>query len=185
MKLKVECDIPDFDERRRTHSRKLIDDLRAEIARLNVELEEHRNYCLMGEHGGDSVSDWPSEEQSAGLSPDSCSSNSDNMIVRLCGGRRQLNSDRGGRLRFFGPTSSLHLMESVTSSVLIRESNGTTCPVWQEDFPIEVQSYLLDLYWTHQHQVLPWYVGKEKLCFPDANFYHSIHKEGKRELISV
>lgn len=161
--------MPDFDERRRAHSRKVIEDLRAEVARLKAELEEHRSFCLMGENNGsteDGVSDWLSEDQhnhyqqqqqSDGLSPpSSCSVKSDNMIVRLCGGQRQLNSDRGGRLRFFGPTSSLHLMESVTSSVLIRESNGTTCRVWQDDFPLDVQNYLLDLYWTYQHQVCPW-----------------------------
>ncbi|KAL1887131.1 hypothetical protein Sste5346_010420 [Sporothrix stenoceras] len=102
---------------------------------------------------------------------------SDNMIMRLCSGQRQLNSDRVGRLRFFGPTSSLHLVESVTSSLLIcgssrggRDgsngrrgggsggSSGVAIPTWQTDFPPQVQEHLLDLYWTYQHQVLPWYV---------------------------
>lgn len=86
----------------------------------------------------------------------SSSSRSDNMIVRLCGGHRQLNSDRIGRLRFFGPTSSLHLMESITSSILTRESLGTHCTTWQDDFPLEVQDYLFDLYWKFHHTVLPW-----------------------------
>lgn len=155
-RLQVECDVPYFDERRRAHSRKLIEDLRAENARLKAELEEHRTVCLMGDNMGDAYQDWMSEEQSESLSPASCSTKSDNMIVRLGGGQRQLNSDRDGRLRFFGPTSSLHLLESVTSSVLIRESNGTTCPAWQDDFPLEVQNHLVDLYWTYLHQVLPW-----------------------------
>ncbi|CAM1507727.1 Fc.00g045750.m01.CDS01 [Cosmosporella sp. VM-42] len=78
------------------------------------------------------------------------------MIVRLCGGQRQLNSDRAGRLRFFGPTSSLHLSESVTSSVLIREPNsGRGRYQWQDTLSSELQNYLFDLYWKYQHQVLP------------------------------
>lgn len=50
-------------------------------------------------------------------------------------------------------------MESVTSSILIGRdtSSGSTKPVWQDDFPMEMQNYLLDLYWTYLHQVLPWY----------------------------
>lgn len=162
-RLQIECDVPDVDERRRTQSRELIQHLRAEVDRLNAELEEHRNFCQMGDKHSESIPEWAFEEPSDATSPTSCSSKSDNMIVRLCGGQRQLNSDRGGRLRFFGPTSSLHLMESVTSSVFIRESNGNTHPVWQDDFPVEVQDHLLDLYWTYQHQVLPWYVCLQTL----------------------
>jgi hypothetical protein len=83
-------------------------------------------------------------------------SSSDSMISRLCGGKRQLNSNHAGRLRFFGPTSSLHLTESVISSVLIRESLGTRHQLqWQDDFPVDVQDYLLNLYWTFQHLVMP------------------------------
>lgn len=88
------------------------------------------------------------------------------MIVRLCGGQRQLNSDRVGRLRFFGPTSSLHLTESVTSSVLIQESNGKRSKFqWQDDFPIETQNYLLELFWTYQHHV----VNKEGMAGAPSN----------------
>lgn len=78
------------------------------------------------------------------------------MIARLCGGKHQLNSNRAGRLRFFGPTSSLHLTESVISSVLMRESLGKGYQLqWQDDFPADVQGHLLDLYWTYQHLVMP------------------------------
>jgi hypothetical protein len=117
---------------------------------------------------GSDQSDWAAAQDEVfspaakSIKSDS-SKGSDNMIVRLCGGQRQLNSDRVGRLRFFGPTSSLHLTESVTSSVLIRESNGKRSKLqWQDDFPLDLQQRLLDLFWTYQHQVLP-----------------SIHKEGK------
>ncbi|KAL2753530.1 hypothetical protein ACRALDRAFT_212415 [Sodiomyces alcalophilus JCM 7366] len=188
-KLDRECRTPSFDERRRTHTRSLIDALQAENARLKAELEEHRKFCLMdggGDDGGafdfppldhdsgtpdTSISPAAATDASPQPSASETSSRSDNMIVRLCGGKRQLNSDRAGRLRYFGPTSSLHLMESVTSSVLIRESCGMSRPSWQDDFPIEVQDHLLDLYWTYQHQVLPWCV---LLGSPTSR---SIHKE--------
>jgi hypothetical protein len=101
--------------------------------------------------------DTADEDVDLEVSP-STSAKSDNMIVRLCGGQRQLNSDRIGRLRYFGPTSSLHLMESVTSTLLTRELSGAHHPSWQDDFPLPVQDYLLDLYWRFHHTVLPWYV---------------------------
>ncbi|KAF7559279.1 hypothetical protein G7046_g4886 [Stylonectria norvegica] len=156
LKLSKECYVPDFDERRRVHTRSLVENLRAENARLQAELEYHRSFCLVGDTLSLSASDTESPEPSV-CSPETLpdSPKPDNMIVRLCGGKRQLNSDRAGRLRFFGPTSSLHLMESVTSSVLIRESGGVTHPSWQDEFPVAVQDYLFDLYWTYQHQVLP------------------------------
>lgn len=158
--MQIACDVPEFDDRKRTHTRKLIDSLQAENAKLRAELEHHRSFCLLDHDGGSALSPESDESPSSAISPAtaSCSSKSDNMIVRLCGGQRQLNSDHVGRLRFFGPTSSLHLMESVTSSVLIGRdtSSGAARPVWQEDFSLEIQNYLLDLYWTYLHQVLPW-----------------------------
>ncbi|KAL2204800.1 hypothetical protein CC79DRAFT_1370615 [Sarocladium strictum] len=159
-KVKTACHVPEFDDRKRTHTRKLIDSLKAENEKLRAQLAEHRKVCLLNSDHDDSTGTPESdtsvlEEVSPGT--ESNSSKSDNMIVRLCGGQRQLNSDRVGRLRFFGPTSSLHLMESVTSSILIGRdtSSGSSKPVWQDDFPLEMQNYLLDLYWTYLHQVLP------------------------------
>ncbi|CAK7230244.1 hypothetical protein SBRCBS47491_007521 [Sporothrix bragantina] len=98
----------------------------------------------------------PSSNQSD-LSGRSGSGASDNMIIRLCGGYRQLNSDRVGRLRYFGPTSSLHLAESVTSSILLREPAAThTGGVqWQDAVSSALQDHLFELYWKYQHQVIP------------------------------
>lgn len=195
-KLNEECYVPEFDERRRTHAKEIIERLREENARLRAELEEHRAFCYMDQPPGlvgpgssvgtssspparsASLHEYPhasalppppsappadaaGEDVDLEVSP-STSAKSDNMIVRLCGGQRQLNSDRIGRLRYFGPTSSLHLMESVTSTLLTRELSGAHHPSWQDDFPLPVQDYLLDLYWRFHHTVLPWYV----LSFP-------------------
>ncbi|KAF2801807.1 uncharacterized protein BDZ99DRAFT_213348 [Mytilinidion resinicola] len=170
-KLKIECLIPQVDERRQSTPKRLVRGLCAQIAQLQAELDTHKQYCLMGPEHGDSSSAQdevfsPASESSR--SDASKSSNSDNMIVRLCGGQRQLNSDRVGRLRFFGPTSSLHLAESVTSSVLIRESNGTRSQLqWQDEFPLDLQQHLLNLFWTYQHQVLP-IIHKEGTCLLDT-----------------
>ena len=114
-----------------------------------------------GEPSTDEDSHLQPASTDSNVSPGSISTASDtdvcdNMIARLCSGRRQLNSDRAGRLRFFGPTSSLHLTESIVSSVLIRESRGSKHNLrWQDDFSAEVQDYLFNLYWTYQHPVMP------------------------------
>lgn len=176
-KLGRDCYVPEHDDRRRAHTRRLLADLQAENQRLKLdnnrlkgELEEHWNFCVSrSSRSSDGFSlDSPkmthdeddSRQTLESPQPSSTSSTkSDNMIMRLCDGQRQLNSDRVGRLRFFGPTSSLHLRESVTSSLLIQESSGATrmtSSSWQDDFPLELQSQLFDLYWTYQHQVLPW-----------------------------
>lgn len=155
LKTGVECVVPMIDERKLSNSRKTIRDFSARIVALEKELEAHRLYCSGATAELFSSRD---EEPSPGLSSTNsdASNSSDNMIVRLCGGQRQLNSDRVGRLRFFGPTSSLHLSESVTSSVLIREPNSTRgWHQWQEILPLDLQAHLMGLYWKYQHQMIP------------------------------
>ncbi|KAF7562913.1 hypothetical protein G7046_g1230 [Stylonectria norvegica] len=158
-KVGTECVVPIVDERKLSNSRRLITQLYGRIAALESELEEHRNICATSDE-----KTWPPQLDvpDLGASPESssaaseASSNPDNMIVRLCGGQRQLNSDRAGRLRFFGPTSSLHLSESVTSSVLIREPNSSRGRYqWQDTISADLQNHLFELYWKYQHQVLP------------------------------
>ena len=151
-RIGAECEVPLVDERKLSNSRRLITELYGRIAALEAELQVHRTECSVFE---------VEKQQDMGTSPTTSmiseiSSGSDNMIMRLCGGQRQLNSDRAGRLRFFGPTSSLHLTESVTSSVLLREPNSTREKYqWQDTIPLELQSHLFELYWKYQHQVIP------------------------------
>lgn len=150
------CEVPTMDERKLSNSRRLITELYGRIAALEAELQTHRTQCSESQQ---TVFD---EQLDVGHSPASVSttsemsSGSDNMIMRLCSGQRQLNSNRSGRLRFFGPTSSLHLTESVTSSVLLREpSSGREKYQWQDTVPLQLQNYLLEQYWKYQHHVLP------------------------------
>jgi hypothetical protein len=82
-------------------------------------------------------------------------SRSESLIAQLCGGAQwQLNRDEGGQMHFYGPTSSLHLTEQRSSSLLQwGPVNGGSEQVSQDVAP-ELQSYLLNLYWTYQHTVL-------------------------------
>lgn len=60
-------------------------------------------------------------------------------------------------MHFYGPTSSLHLTEQRSSSLLqwgpIGSSNSNNEEALQDVVP-ELKSYLLTLYWTYQHTVL-------------------------------
>ncbi|KAK5019478.1 hypothetical protein LTR39_000345 [Cryomyces antarcticus] len=81
---------------------------------------------------------------------------SDTLITRLCGMRGRLNSNDVGQLRYFGPTSSLHLTESVFSSIFGFCNNiARNDKDVEKDVPFEMQQYLLNLYWTFQHTALP------------------------------
>jgi hypothetical protein len=162
-RLGTACIVPAVDERRLSNSRTLISQLYGRIAMLEAELEESR--CPRGPDNephseivvGSSSPDMARSPGSASANSETSShSNADSMISRLCGGQRQLNCDRAGRLRFFGPTSSLHLSENVTSSILTRESfSGRGKYQWQSILLPELQDQLFHLFWTYQHLVLP------------------------------
>ncbi|KIW51610.1 hypothetical protein PV05_10314 [Exophiala xenobiotica] len=79
-----------------------------------------------------------------------------NLISRLCQRQSQLNSNAEGQYKFFGPTSSLHLTESVSLTILgawgeslVHEDFWTI-----DDIGPETPDHLLDLYWDYQHTVL-------------------------------
>lgn len=78
------------------------------------------------------------------------------MLARLCGRQWQLNKDAAGELRFFGPTSSLHFSESISSSILnFADIDGAkSISHWRSRIPPETQQQLLDWYWTYHHPVL-------------------------------
>jgi hypothetical protein len=84
------------------------------------------------------------------------SDDGDNIISRLCGRQWKLNSDEEGQYKFFGPTSSLHLTESVSSSLL-----GPSYPravgedaSFDDKLDLDTKAHLLDFYWKYQHTVL-------------------------------
>jgi hypothetical protein len=167
--------VPPVDERKLSNSRKLTHELYNRISALEMELQEHRLFCrapgsaAVNHPIADDAARSADQSVTGSMSSEVSNNNVDNMmIIRLCGGQRQLNSNRSGRLRFFGPTSSLHLSESVVSSVLTQQTGGGRGAMqWQDTFPAELQDYLLDLYFKFQHHVLP-----------------IIHKEGERMQLS-
>jgi hypothetical protein len=102
----------------------------------------------------------PSTSSLAALSPNSLPSDKedgdDNIISRLCGRQWKLNSDEEGQYKFFGPTSSLHLTESVSSSLL--EVGGQRSMPEETDFDTMIDHdthlHLLEIYWNYQHTIL-------------------------------
>jgi Fungal specific transcription factor domain len=57
-------------------------------------------------------------------------------------------------MHFYGPTSSLHLTEQWSSSLLQWGPISAGNEQGLQDVAPELQSYLLNLYWTYQHNVL-------------------------------
>jgi hypothetical protein len=57
-------------------------------------------------------------------------------------------------MHFYGPTSSLHLTEQRSSSLLQWGPINGGNELRSQDVAPELQSYLLNLYWTYQHTVL-------------------------------
>jgi hypothetical protein len=78
----------------------------------------------------------------------------DGLIARLCGSRWQLNSDEEGHLHFYGPTSSLHLTENISSSILQGGDHAASIDNRVSDVAPELQAYLLNLYWKYHNSIL-------------------------------
>ncbi|EXJ74618.1 uncharacterized protein A1O5_02915 [Cladophialophora psammophila CBS 110553] len=78
----------------------------------------------------------------------------ESLISRLCEAQGRLNSKDDGQLRYFGPTSSLHLTESVTSIFKYCSDVSKFGADLEKDVPWAMQQYLLDLYWKYQHNIL-------------------------------
>lgn len=95
---------------------------------------------------------WSSSSSSGSIPSDE----GDSLISRLCGRQWKLNSDEEGQFKFFGPTSSLHLTESVSSTLLGTGYRRSSSEDTIFDFPIDEQTHLhlLELYWNHQHTIL-------------------------------
>ena len=167
LKLGLQCVEPETDERKRPSSKTHIRELCDRISFLEEELRKSR----AGQTGsaetspltaGDSEDSPETAVDAASPKhiqhPDSQprkSTRSDSLIAQLCGGTQwQLNRDEGGQIHFYGPTSSLHLTESRTSSLLQWGGNNPASDHRVQDVAEDLQQYLLDLYWTYQHEVL-------------------------------
>ncbi|KAK4995811.1 hypothetical protein LTR66_004440 [Elasticomyces elasticus] len=163
--LKIQCRVPDRDERRMRYSKDYIADLENQISELKDALAASQ---AQRQSQGSEPATSPSlaadtetiDTQMSSLSRMTTAepelSPSDTLITRLCGMRGRLNSNDVGQLRYFGPTSSLHLTESVSSSIFGFCNNiARNDKDVEKDVPFEMQQYLLNLYWTFQHTALP------------------------------
>jgi hypothetical protein len=160
-RMNLECSVPTDDDRRQPCSKKVIRELKEKIRGL----EKALSAAQKSPHGSTIERDRPLlSSSSPGLhektfKPTGMPEQSNNpltMLARLCGGQWQLNRDAAGQLRCFGPTSSLHVTESVSSSILDWGNIHGIQSVsqWQTVIPPDLQQDLLDLYWTYQHPVL-------------------------------
>ncbi|RDW77744.1 Zn2 DNA-binding protein-1 [Coleophoma cylindrospora] len=89
------------------------------------------------------------------------------LVHMLLSTRGHLSFDQlSGRLRFFGPTSNLHIYADNTSAVDIRESPEQVRRTERiiRSLTIETHDYLMDLFWTWYNTVL-----------------HVVHKEAFEE----
>lgn len=83
------------------------------------------------------------------------STSSESIITRLCGKRNRLNNGvDNGQPRYFGPTSSLHLTETVTSILSYCDNISRNGSDFEKEIPEAMQQYLLGLYWKYQHNVM-------------------------------
>ncbi|OAL32910.1 hypothetical protein AYO20_07701 [Fonsecaea nubica] len=88
------------------------------------------------------------------LTPESQPASSKSLIGQLCGSQWQVSTDEIGQVRFFGPTSSLHLSEAAMPVISDPcESHGRIQIL--DDVPLALQQHLFHLYWTFHHSVLP------------------------------
>ena len=160
VKFNLQCSVPVEDERRQPSSKKLIRELQQTITELRNALNSAQN---PSQHPAKEPNFQPTPiretrpvTQARNPSISSELNSSSSMLARLCGGQWQLSRDSTGQLRCFGPTSSLHVTESVSSSILSWGSIDGTRSIsqWQTYIPPDLQQNLLELYWTYQHPVL-------------------------------
>ena len=161
-KLNIKCIVPEGDERRTRYSRKYIVDLQDKIAHLEKALADSEQKQNLRSKAPPSPPASQIEDNNVFKIPEHKDvpqppgpKSPGNLITRLCERGASLSSNDIGELRFFGPTSSLHLTESVSSSIFHGcDTSSIGDASIEEDLPLELQEYLLDIYWTYQHTVL-------------------------------
>ncbi|KLJ06214.1 hypothetical protein EMPG_10363 [Blastomyces silverae] len=154
-RLGIPCPGPEMDERKRPSSKRYIRELHSRIEELEKSLREselHRRIQSREIITLYKLTQFPSYHPSPLIQ-----SYPENVIAFLCDGRYHMD----GRLKYGGPTSSLHLTlkeqeDGEPWSAL--EAWGARAAGTPYDGRFEVdsdtQNYLLDLYWKYQHTEL-------------------------------
>ena len=124
LRLGLHCIEPETDERKRPSSKMHIRELHERIAFLEEELRKERGQktTLTDSARVRSTFHHVKEDASSPGTPRTLesmrSAPSDNLIARVLRGQWQLNKDEGGQVHYYGPTSSLHLTENVSNSIM-------------------------------------------------------------------
>ncbi|EFR00993.1 hypothetical protein MGYG_03994 [Nannizzia gypsea CBS 118893] len=154
-KLGIPCPGPEVDERKRPSSKRHIRELHQRIHDLEVALKQSealRKAQAQNFHTIRGIAQFSPPESPVSLLRQKVP---DNIIARLCDGRYQLNYDSNGQLRYFGPTSSLHLTDTVATSIVRSWGEYQVSPKIEVcEIDAETQDYLLNLYWKFQHTEL-------------------------------
>ncbi|RFU28569.1 hypothetical protein B7463_g7780, partial [Scytalidium lignicola] len=79
----------------------------------------------------------------------------DDIAGRLCSPRYQLNGDEDGQIHFYGPTSSLHVAFSMSSSLIPQRARRCTS-AWKlgDEMSEELQNELLEAYFHSQNSIV-------------------------------
>ncbi|PGH04920.1 hypothetical protein GX51_03216 [Blastomyces parvus] len=154
-RLGIPCPGPEVDERKRPSSKRYIRELHGRIEDLEKSLREselHRRIQAREIMTLYELNQFPSFHPSPLIR-----SFPENVISYLCDGRYHMD----GRLKYGGPTSSLHLTlkdqeDGEPWSALEAWGARATGTPYEGRFEVDMdtQNYLLDLYWKYQHTEL-------------------------------
>ncbi len=161
-RLQIPCVVPDEDERLRPSSKNHIRELERQIESLEMRLQEaeeraQRNLYLTP----------PTSSESSNNGMDLVLGNVEStkvveidgaphtLIGRLCAEKPHFHADEGGRIRYYGPTSSLHTSEEVSLKWdFVKWDDGFLEPDDQDVISPTLRDHLLEQYWHFQHKVL-------------------------------
>lgn len=158
-RLQIQCVVPDEDERLRPSSKNYTRELERQIKNLEKRLREaeeraQRNLYLtppipaQSSHGGMDFAlgnDFV-ETIDFDRTPHT-------LIARLCADKPHFRADESGRVKYYGPTSSLHTSEKMSYN-FVRWDDSMLELDDQDDISPTLRNHLLERYWQFQHKVL-------------------------------
>jgi hypothetical protein len=160
-RLQIQCIMPEEDERLRPSSKNHIKELEKRVETLQKQLKEaevtaQRNLYLtppssaVSSDSTDLTSNTNFTENASVVDSDKTPHN---LIARLCAEKSHFHADESGQVKYFGPTSSLHTNEKV-SSTFANWDAGKLATDDQDDIAPMLRDHLLEQYWKFQHLVL-------------------------------
>ena len=161
-RLRIQCVVPDEDERLRPSSKNHIKELERQIESLQKQLQDaeeraQRNLYLTPPSSADSSNGGMDLGLGNNFAENANVVDSDKaphtLIARLCAEKPHFHSDESGQVRYYGPTSSLHTNEKVSYN-FVKWDDGRLETDDQDDISPMLRDHLLEQYWQFQHKVL-------------------------------